>query len=136
MTNERLREGLFIILFGLWQKVLVADRVAGIVDKIFANFSEYTGIEMFIGVVLFGFQIYCDFSGYSNIAIGSAKLLGVDLMTNFRSPYLAKSVPEFWKRWHISLTSWFTDYLYIPLGGNKKGKVCLLYTSPSPRDRG
>lgn len=123
MTNERLREGLFIILFGLWQKVLVADRVAGIVDKIFANFSEYTGIEMFIGVVLFGFQIYCDFSGYSNIAIGSAKLLGVDLMTNFRSPYLAKSVPEFWKRWHISLTSWFTDYLYIPLGGNKKGKV-------------
>lgn len=123
LTDDRLREGLFIILLGLWQKVLVADRIAVIVDTIFNNYSDYTGIEMFIAVVLFGFQIYCDFSGYSNIAIGSAKLLGIDLMVNFHAPYLAKSIPEFWKRWHISLTTWFTDYLYIPLGGNKKGKV-------------
>lgn len=123
LTSERLREGLFLILFGLFQKVVIADRIANIVDPVFSDFCNYTGIEISIAVLLFGIQIYCDFAGYSNIAIGSSRLLGVDLMLNFNAPYLASSVVDFWRRWHISLTSWFTDYLYIPLGGNRKGRL-------------
>lgn len=123
LTSDRLREGLFFILFGLFQKIVIADRIANTVDPVFGNFNSYTGIEILISVMLFGIQIYCDFAGYSNIAIGSSEILGVDLMKNFKSPYLATSIIEFWRRWHISLTSWFTDYLYIPLGGNRKGRV-------------
>lgn len=121
LTAERLREGLIIILFGLWQKIVIADNIATIVDFIFCYYQELDGAAIAMSVMLFGIQIYCDFDGYSNIAIGSAKILGIDLMKNFRAPYLAIDVQDFWTRWHISLTSWFRDYLYIPLGGNRKG---------------
>lgn len=123
MTNDRLREGLFLILLGLWQKLLIADNITRFVDPVFNNYAKYTGLEIGMAVLMFGVQIYCDFAGYSNMAIGSAKLLGIDLMQNFAAPYLATSVVDFWKRWHISLTSWFTDYIYIPLGGNRKGNI-------------
>ena len=117
-----LRSGLVLILFGLWQKIVVADNIALIVDPVFEGYSNFSGAQIAMAVALFAFQIYCDFGGYTNIAIGSARILGVGLMRNFNSPYLATSVGDFWKRWHISLTSWFRDYLYIPLGGNRKGR--------------
>ncbi len=123
LTGERLREGLIYILIGIWYKVLVADNIAKIINPIFNKYQLYSGSAIAIATMLFGIQIYCDFGGYSTIAIGSAKLFGIDLMNNFFSPYLARSVPDFWKRWHISLTSWFRDYLYIPLGGNRKGII-------------
>jgi D-alanyl-lipoteichoic acid acyltransferase DltB (MBOAT superfamily) len=122
LSGDRLREGLIYILIGLWQKVAIADVISGLIVPIFNNYHNYNGSVIAIATMLFGIQIYCDFSGYTNIAIGCAKILGVDLMSNFNAPYLATSVPDFWKRWHISLTSWFRDYLYIPLGGNRKGE--------------
>lgn len=120
---ENARTGLLMMAWGLFLKMVIADNIAPTVDQVFGNYNGYSGIEIVIAVVLFAVQIYGDFGGYSLIAIGSAKLLGFELMDNFKSPYCAKSVSEFWKRWHISLTSWFRDYLYIPLGGNRKGKV-------------
>lgn len=112
-----------LILWGLFKKMVVADNAAPIVDTVFGDYS-YTGCQnLWIGAILFTFQIYCDFSGYSDIAIGVARLFGVELMQNFRFPYFSRSINDFWKRWHISLTSWFRDYVYIPLGGNRKGKV-------------
>lgn len=122
-TPDRLREGLILIGIGVWQKVLIADSISYLIDPVFENPMNYYGVSIVFSVILFGFQIYCDFGGYTNIAIGSAKILGIDLMRNFESPYLATSVTDFWSRWHISLTSWFRDYLYIPLGGNRKGKI-------------
>lgn len=119
---ERVREGLLTVLWGLFVKIVIADNAALIVNPLYEDFASHTGIEMAFATIFFAIQIYCDFSGYSYMAIGSARLLGFDLMDNFKSPYLSTSIKEFWRRWHISLTTWFTDYLYIPLGGNRKGK--------------
>lgn len=120
---DRVRSGLLTMLWGLFMKIVIADNLSGIVTNIYENYLAYSGVEIILATVLFAFQIYCDFGGYSYIAIGSARVLGFKLMDNFDCPYLATSVSDFWKRWHISLTSWFRDYLYIPLGGNRKGKV-------------
>ena len=114
-------EGGRLILWGLFKKVVVADNCAFFANNILNNFEIHSGSSLFIGIFFFSIQIYADFSGYSDIASGSAKLLGFDLLTNFRFPYFSRSLAEFWKRWHISLSSWFRDYLYIPLGGSKKG---------------
>lgn len=123
---DRITSGLKLILFGLVKKVVIADRLAIVVDEVYANPSAYNGIAFLICAIFFSFQIYCDFSGYSDIAIGSARVLGFDLMKNFRQPYFAKSITEFWSRWHISLSTWFKDYLYIPLGGNRVSKHRLI----------
>jgi D-alanyl-lipoteichoic acid acyltransferase DltB (MBOAT superfamily) len=120
---DRISSGLKLILYGLVKKVVVADRLAIVVDEVYANPQTYNGVAFLIGAVFFSFQIYCDFSGYSDIAIGSARVLGFDLMKNFKQPYFSKSMSEFWSRWHISLSTWFKDYLYIPLGGNRVSKV-------------
>jgi len=112
-------DGLKQILWGLFKKMVVADTCAELVNAIFSNSNHLSGSTLVIGTVLFAFQIYGDFSGYSDIAIGVARLFGFDLLRNFAYPYFARDIAEFWRRWHISLTSWFKDYLYIPLGGNK-----------------
>ena len=118
---ERVREGLLLMLWGYFLKIVIADRIAIIVDTVYGNYETFGGYYLIVATILFAFQIYGDFSGYSTIAIGAAKIMGFELMENFDSPYLARSVTEFWRRWHISLSSWFRDYLYIPLGGNRKG---------------
>lgn len=115
----RIKEGLLLMLWGYYKKVVIADRIAVFVEHAYGNPSNYSGWILIIATLFFAFQIYCDFSGYSDIAIGAAKVLGFDLMTNFRQPYFSKSIQEFWRRWHISLSTWFKDYLYIPLGGNR-----------------
>lgn len=115
--------GMQLILWGLFKKMVVADNAAEAVNIIFPQWESIGTINLWIGAILFSFQIYGDFSGYSDIAIGSSRLFGIDLMKNFNLPYFSRDIEEFWKRWHISLTSWFRDYLYIPLGGNRKGKV-------------
>ena len=117
------RDGLLLMLWGYFLKIVLADRIAIFVDTIYGNYSVYPGVYLIIATVLFSIQIYCDFSGYSTIAMGAAKILGIDLMKNFDAPYLSTSVADFWRQWHISLTSWFKDYLYIPLGGSRKGKL-------------
>lgn len=124
---ENVRYGLLTMAYGLVLKLVIADRIAVIIDPVLAAYETSRGMHLILCVVLFAFQIYCDFHGYTQIAIGSAKLLGYDLRENFRAPYLATNVKEFWRRWHISLTSWFTDYLYIPLGGSRRGhlRTCL-----------
>lgn len=118
---ENLSAGGWLLLEGYFKKVVIADSLAPFVDRVYAAPVEALGPEVVLATVLFGLQIYCDFSGYSDIARGAARLLGVELTENFREPYGAVTVREFWRRWHISLTSWFTDYVYIPLGGNRKG---------------
>ncbi len=120
---ERARDGVLLMLWGYFLKLVLADRIAIIVNEVYNNHADYQGWYFIVATVLFAFQIYCDFAGYSTIAIGAARILGVRLMENFDAPYTAQSVAEFWRRWHISLTSWFRDYLYIPLGGNRKGKL-------------
>lgn len=115
--------GLKLILWGLFKKIVIADRVAIVVNNVYSNPKEFQGLALIIATVFFAFQIYCDFSGYSDIAIGTSKILGFDLMENFKRPYFSKSIAEFWKRWHISLSTWFKDYLYIPLGGNRVSKM-------------
>lgn len=120
---KRARRGLLLIAWGLFMKMVVADNLAPLVEEVYAGFAMRSGSEIVLATILFAFQIYCDFAGYSTIAIGSADVLGVDLMRNFDQPYQAVSVRDFWRRWHISLTTWFTDYLYIPLGGNRRGKA-------------
>jgi alginate O-acetyltransferase complex protein AlgI len=115
-------DGLRLILWGFFKKVIIADSLAPIVSNIFANYSDFSGSVLLLGVIYFALQIYCDFSGYSDIAIGTAKLFGIELLTNFKFPYFSRDIADFWRRWHISLTSWFRDYLYIPLGGSKYGK--------------
>lgn len=116
-------QGVRLILWGFFKKVFVADTLAGYVDRVYAAADIYSGGSHVFAAVAFAVQIYCDFSGYSDIAIGSARLFGVKLCINFRSPYLAATLSDFWKRWHISLSSWFRDYVYIPLGGNRCSKV-------------
>ena len=119
---ERLREGFLLMLWGYFLKIVLADRIAIFVDTVFGDLKKYHGFYIIIAVILFAVQIYCDFGGYSTIAIGAAKILGISLMENFDAPYISTSVADFWRRWHISLTSWFKDYLYFPLGGSRKGK--------------
>jgi D-alanyl-lipoteichoic acid acyltransferase DltB (MBOAT superfamily) len=116
---NRVKDGLLLMLWGLFQKMVIADRVAILVNNVFENWQNYYGFEIIIAVVFFSFQIYCDFSGYSDIAIGAAEVMGFRLMGNFQEPYFAGSIKDFWRRWHISLSTWFRDYLYIPLGGNR-----------------
>lgn len=111
------------MLWGFFEKIVIADTAAGIVDHVYNNFEVMNGLQIIGATVLFAFQIYCDFGGYSHIAIGAAQVLGFKLMDNFRQPYFSTSVKEFWRRWHISLSTWFKDYLYIPLGGNRLGKL-------------
>ncbi len=120
---ERMRDGLLQMLWGYFMKLIIADRCAILVASIYANPEEFAGTATLVGSILYTFEIYCDFAGYSNIAIGCAKVLGYDLIKNFDSPYLSESIAEFWRRWHISLSTWFRDYVYIPLGGNRKGTV-------------
>ncbi|MCX6322753.1 MAG: MBOAT family protein [Sphingobacteriales bacterium] len=115
-------EGLRLILWGLVKKVVIADSLAEVVSPLFSNPEAYPGSTLLVGAVLFSFQIYGDFSGYTDIAIGTAKLFGFELLTNFRFPYFSRDIAEFWRRWHISLSSWFRDYVYIPLGGSRGGK--------------
>ena len=115
--------GLKIMLWGYFKKVVIADRVAVAVNTIFNSCESYSGLYYVLASLLFTFQIYCDFSGYSDIAIGSAKIMGFNLMRNFDRPFFALRVKEFWRRWHISLSTWFTDYVYIPLGGNRVSKL-------------
>jgi alginate O-acetyltransferase complex protein AlgI len=119
-------DGLRLILAGLFQKMVIADNCAFFANIIFDTYQEQSGSTLFLGAVFFAFQIYGDFAGYSNIAIGTAKLMGFDLMRNFKFPYLAQNFSDFWRRWHISLSTWFRDYLYIPLGGSKRGKKRLI----------
>ena len=115
-------QGLRLILWGMFKKVVIADTLAPMVDNIFGNYQDLGGGVLWLGAVYFAFQIYCDFSGYSDIAIGTAKLFGFELMSNFRFPYFSRNIGEFWRRWHISLSTWFRDYLYIPLGGSQEGE--------------
>lgn len=119
----RIKQGLYMMLWGFFMKVVIADRAAIIADTVFKNYKILGSVELLIGIICFSIQIYCDFGGYSAIAIGAAKIMGIDLMENFNTPYFAGSIKDFWNRWHISLSSWFRDYLYIPLGGNRKGKL-------------
>ncbi|MDD6072599.1 MAG: MBOAT family protein [Clostridiales bacterium] len=120
---ELARDGLLLMIWGFFLKIVLADRIAIFVDTVYGDYTTYAGWYLIVATVLFAVQIYCDFMGYSVIAMGAAEILGIHLMENFDAPYLSKSVAEFWRRWHISLTSWFKDYLYIPLGGSRKGKV-------------
>jgi len=106
----------------MFKKVVIADSLAPMVDNIFSNYEVYGGGTLWLGTIYFSFQIYCDFSGYSDIAIGTSKLFGFELMSNFKFPYFSRNIGEFWRRWHISLSTWFRDYLYIPLGGSQEGK--------------
>jgi len=119
LNADRVVSGLKLISWGLFKKLVIADRLSPIVDQVYNKPGEHHGFQIVLATLFFAEQIYCDFSGYSDIAIGSARVLGFDLMKNFRNPYLSKSVSEFWSRWHISLSTWFKDYLYIPLGGNR-----------------
>jgi alginate O-acetyltransferase complex protein AlgI len=117
------QKGIELILWGLVKKIIIADNLSPFVDQIFSNYSVYNGGTVLLGIFYFSIQIYCDFSGYSDMAMGIAKLFGFDLLLNFDFPYFSKNIGVFWKRWHISLTSWFRDYLYIPLGGSREGKL-------------
>lgn len=119
---DRIKGGLYLIFWGLFQKLMVADRVAILVNTVYSTPGKYKGFEIIIATVLYGFQIYCDFSSYSDIARGSAEILGFRVTKNFNQPYFSKSIKDFWRNWHISLSTWFRDYLYFPLGGSRKGK--------------
>ena len=121
LSREQLSAGGWLLLTGYFKKAAIADGLAPLVDAVYAAPGQAAGPEIIAATALFGLQIYCDFSGYSDIARGSAGLLGVELMENFQAPYAARSIREFWRRWHISLTAWFTDYVYIPLGGSRRG---------------
>jgi len=116
---DRVVEGLKLMLWGLFMKLVIADRLSLYVNAVYNNPGQHSGKSLALATVFFAFQIYCDFAGYSNIAIGAARVMGFKLMTNFNRPYLSRSINEFWKRWHISLSTWFKDYLYISLGGNR-----------------
>jgi alginate O-acetyltransferase complex protein AlgI len=116
---QRVVKGLRLMLWGFFQKMVIADNLATLVDSIYKNPANYPGLPLFFATFFFAFQIYCDFAGYSDIAIGAAQVMGYQTMENFSRPYLSKSISEFWRRWHISLSSWFRDYLYIPMGGNR-----------------
>lgn len=116
---SRAVEGLKLILWGFFKKLVIADRLAIYVNAVYNNPQHHSGLTLLLATIFFAFQIYCDFSAYSDIAIGTAKVMGFKLMTNFNRPYFSRNISEFWKRWHISLSTWFRDYLYISLGGNR-----------------
>jgi alginate O-acetyltransferase complex protein AlgI len=118
---ERIRRGILRMAWGFFKKVVIADRLAMVVDECYGNVQGHNGLSMALAVLFYSFQIYCDFSGYTDIALGAARVMGFDLMENFRLPYLSASLSEFWSRWHISLSGWFKDYLYFPLGGSRQG---------------
>jgi len=119
-------DGVRQILWGLFKKIVIADNCAEFANLIFNNSANYSGSTLFLGAIFFTFQIYCDFSGYSDIALGTARLLGIELLRNFAFPYFARDIAEFWRRWHISLTTWFRDYVYIPLGGSRCSKAMVV----------
>lgn len=121
---DNAKNGLLLMLWGFFEKIVIADKAAMFVDSVYNDYAEQYGSVIALATIMFAIQIYCDFGGYSHIAIGAAKVLNVKLMDNFRQPYLALSIHDFWNRWHISLSSWFRDYLYIPMGGNRHGKIC------------
>ena len=123
VDQDRFRSGLLLILIGLFKKLAIADVVSPMVEYAFARSASAPSTELLKGIWLFAIQIYCDFSGYTDIARGSSRLLGIELMENFNQPYFSRNITEFWRRWHISLSSWLRDYLYIPLGGNRHGKL-------------
>lgn len=116
---DRIKDGLILMAWGFFKKLVITDRLAILVNTVYADPTSYSGFELIVATLFFGIQILCDFSGYTDIAIGAAKVLGYDLMKNFDRPYFSKSIPEFWRRWHISLGGWFRDYLYFPLGGSR-----------------
>ncbi|TSE06281.1 MULTISPECIES: MBOAT family O-acyltransferase [Aquimarina] len=118
---SKFKSGLLLICWGLIKKMIIADRAAIVVNEVYNNVENYNSLYYVYATILFAFQIYCDFSAYSDIAIGISRTMGFDLMKNFKTPYFSKSLTEFWRRWHISLSTWFRDYVYIPLGGSKKG---------------
>ncbi len=120
---QRVKSGLLLMLWGLFEKIVIADRTAIIVNQVYNNLEQYTGFEIVVATIFFAVQVYCDFCGYSDIAIGAARVMGFHLMTNFRQPYFSQSIKEFWRRWHISLSSWLKDYVYIPLGGSRCSRV-------------
>lgn len=122
-TYRQGADGIKLLAWGFFKKLVVADNLAVYVDQIYNALPQYRGLSLIVATIFFAFQIYCDFSGYSDIAAGTARLFGIRLMTNFKSPYFSASFKEFWSRWHISLSSWFKDYVYIPLGGNRVGKI-------------
>lgn len=124
--GDKAISGINLIIWGLFQKIVIADTCAMYVNSIFGNYQEVNSLSLILGAFYFAFQIYGDFAGYSNIAIGSARLLGFDLMPNFKYPYFSRDIAEFWRRWHISLSTWFRDYLYIPLGGSRGSKISQL----------
>lgn len=126
-SYDNLVKGLVLFFYGMFLKLIIADRAAILVNEVFGNYKNFSREILIISGILFTLQIYCDFYSYSIMAKGSAKILGIDLMDNFKEPLLSKSITEFWRRWHISLSTWFKDYLYIPLGGNRKGsfRKCL-----------
>ncbi|MFT3985747.1 MAG: MBOAT family O-acyltransferase [Lachnospiraceae bacterium] len=119
----RAKEGLMLMLWGYFLKMVIVSRLSILTDLVYDNYNDYAGAALIIATFSYTFQIYCDFAGYSSIAIGAAKIMGFRIMQNFRQPYLALSVADFWRRWHISLSSWFRDYLYIPLGGNRHSRL-------------
>lgn len=123
ITVEKVSEGIYLVLLGLFKKIVIADNLSPTVDAIFARSDSFASGEVFIGVIFFAFQIYCDFSGYTDIARGLSKMMGFDLCLNFNMPYFARNPSDFWRRWHISLSSWLKDYLYISLGGNRHGEL-------------
>lgn len=123
LNRARLSETLTFILYGYFMKVVVADRLVITVDKIFEAPSSYGSFWLMMGILLYSLQIYTDFAGYSYIAVGASKLFGIDININFRNPYFASSISDFWRRWHMSLSGWLKDYIYIPLGGNRKGRI-------------
>lgn len=123
LDQQRIREGMQLLLWGLFQKLMIADRIAIPVNAVYGQFGAFGGVEILLATLLYAFQIYCDFAGYTSMARGLARLCGIELTENFKRPYLSVSVREFWRRWHISLSSWLRDYVYIPLGGNRKGNI-------------
>jgi D-alanyl-lipoteichoic acid acyltransferase DltB (MBOAT superfamily) len=123
LDYKRITGGLIIMLYGMFLKLVIADRVSVMVDTVFDSYQEYDSLTLLVAAIGFSLQIYCDFSSYSTIAIGAAKVMGFTLMENFDTPYFSRSIKEFWRRWHISLSTWFRDYLYIPLGGNRCSKL-------------
>ena len=120
---RRIASGAILMVWGFFMKMVIADRVALLIDTVFDNYRMYGSTELIIAAIGFTIQIYCDFGSYSSIAIGTAKIMGFELMENFNTPYFARNIRDFWSRWHISLSSWFKDYLYIPLGGNRRGQL-------------
>ena len=126
-SKQNFVDGFMLIAYGMFKKVVISDRLSVYVNSVYGNIDNASSLSILIAMVFFSIQIYCDFSGYSDIALGTAKTMGYDLMVNFRRPYTAKSISDFWSRWHISLSTWFRDYLYIPLGGNRVSKAKWLF---------